>query len=281
MKIIKLFLLIKGLPKNKLYFLVGWASLPALVLWTGWNAINTAFLSCTTVRAQPPIVNPSKQTNKPIIFAAPPPPADIGEPGRRGEAGSRRPCGDNSQEVKTPQKPLTAIVPISTSGKSRVVWGLTTSERPTFWFYVPYSTSATFAEFVLEDATENQTKYKIPLKNTPGVVNFKLPDTSTPLAVDKQYRWYFNIYCKENNGILGYVEGNVQRKLLSPALKTQLEKATQRQKVAIYASNGIWHEAITTLAQQLVQQRSTLKADWASLLQSIGLENLASEAITQ
>jgi Domain of Unknown Function (DUF928) len=228
--------------------------------------ISTVLLNCTAVKAQPP-----------IIFAAPPPPPDIGEPGRRGEAGSRRPCGDNSQEVKTAQKPLTAIVPISTSTKPPVVWGLTTSERPTFWFYVPYSAPATYAEFVLEDATENQTKYKIPLKNTPGVVNFKLPDTSTPLVVDKQYRWYFNIYCKENNGILGYVEGNVQRKSLSPTIKTQLEKATPRQKVAIYASNGIWHEAITTLAQQ----RSTLKADWTSLLQSIGLENLASEPITQ
>ncbi len=228
--------------------------------------ISTLLFNCTAVKAQPP-----------IIFAAPPPPPDIGEPGRRGEAGSRRPCGDNNQEVKTTQKPLTAIVPISTSAKSPVVWGLTTSEHPTFWFYVPYSASATYAEFVLEDATENQTKYKIPIKNTPGVVNFKLPDTSTPLVVDKQYRWYFNIYCKENNEILGYVEGNVQRKSLSPTLKTQLEKATPRQKVAIYASNGIWHEAITTLAQQ----RSTSKADWASLLQSIGLENLASEPITQ
>ena len=34
------------------------------------------------------------------------------------------------------------------------VWGLTTSERPMFWFYVPYTNMS--AEFVLQDSEENE-----------------------------------------------------------------------------------------------------------------------------
>lgn len=194
--------------------------------------------------------------------------------------------------------PLTALVPAveqklgQEQGKALTmtnVWGLTVAEYPTFWFYVPYSqASAGSGEFVLQDEEDNDV-YRTPvtLPGTPGTVSLPLPSTSAPLEIGKRYHWYFKIYCNPQrisnpvNPI--FVEGWVQRVTPNPSLTSQLMVATPKQQIALYATNGIWYEALTSLAElRLVEPNdATLKADWADLLRSISLGNVASQPIVQ
>lgn len=202
---------------------------------------------------------------------------DIGEPGQRTEAGSRG-CGNMAKQLTgSEEKRLTALVPVYGPPDLEKVWGVTTAEHPTFWFYVPHSATSTYAEFVLEDAAKHQTIYKVPLAKTPGVVSISLPSTATPLEVGKPYRWYFNVYCQKDHQVTAFVEGDVQRQPLNFALKQQLDKASLRQRVTVYATHGIWYDALTTLAElrRASPEDENLATDWTNLLQSVGLESFA------
>ena len=229
---------------------------------------------------KPPVLKTG--TSQPV-FVTPKPPGGLSPiSGRRGGMGSRNDC----PAVETP---LTALVPVqervATSKQTNTstlvdVWGLTISERPTFWFYVPYTNMN--AEFVLQDSEENEI-YKnqnIALTAKSGVIGISLPSTVTPLQVGKTYRWFLKIRCnqQQTTSVPIYVEGDIQRVNLNPILEQQLQEATDsRQKIAIYAANGIWFDALTALGQLRLTNSHDgfLAADWQSLLQSIKLENIA------
>lgn len=233
----------------------------------------------------------SRIKRAPVRFVLPKLP-DAGIPtGRQRGAAARGTC-------PAADLPLTAFVPAveQTSGEGQGkplattnVWGLTVAEYPTFWFYVPYAqASAHFGEFVLQDEGDNDV-YRTPvtLPGTPGTVGIRLPSTSAPLEIGKRYHWYFKIYCNPQrisnpvNPI--FVEGWVQRVTPNPTLISQLTVATPKQQIALYAANGIWYEALTSLAElRLVEPNDpTLEADWADLLRSISLDNVASQPIVQ
>ncbi len=242
-------------------------------------AIAFALVSFMPVQAQTtkpmnsvprPTLNLWRQSKKPLIFKTPPPPPNIGAPSQRKAGGSRN--------TQSQQKVLTALAP-EYSG-SQLVLGSTTQMRPTFWFYVPYKSDSTYAKLVLEDEN-NQTIYKTPLTGTPGVVSVSLPSTSSALKIGKRYHWYFNIYCNQDNEFITSVEGDVQLLGLNPIVQSELNKATPQQQVALYADNGIWYEALTTLAnlRRTYPQDAKLADDWASLLESVGLQNIAAEPI--
>lgn len=213
----------------------------------------------------------------------PPKLPDRGAPGGRQGAGSRGNC--SAVEPK-----LTALVPAveQTLGKgpdkTTHVWGLTVAEHPTFWFYVPYSrTSASSGQFILQDAAgSGGYKTSITLPEKPGVVSFRLPSTVAPLEIGKLYHWFFKIYCSPKERSIS-VEGWVQRAVLSPTFESQLAAATPQQRSALYAANGIWYDALTSLAElRLVDPKNAaLTTNWTELLQSVGLNEIASAPMMQ
>ncbi|MCC5660812.1 DUF928 domain-containing protein [Nostoc sp. XA010] len=236
-------------------------------------AVSLTFFSSIGVQAQP--ANSNGQLNQSLIFAAPPPPKDIGEPGKRGEAGSRG-CGqDINKPLTSSQKRLTALVPVYSN--SELVFGTTIAERPNFLFYVPYTSDFAVGEFVLEDQAEEQTIYKTSLSETPGVVSFRLPSKAAPLEIGKRYRWYFNIYCNKDKDkqIIADIEGYIKREQLNPTLKTQLEKATPSQQVNLYAANGIWYEALSAATE--LRRTNSQDTSWTALLKAVGLNDFATE----
>lgn len=212
-----------------------------------------------------------------------PPLADRSAPGNREGAASRGTC----PAIDTP---LTALVPAFKPTSDRIgggesVWSLTASVRPTFWFYVPYSTSSVrSAEFVLQDREDNDvysTVVKLP--DRPGVVSLSLPSTAHPLESGKMYHWFFKVSCTPQNASSPvFVEGWVERVIPNSALARQLEAAvTPQQRIAVYAANGIWHDALTTVGELRLDNPANiaLKADWNNLLQSVDLANIAAQPI--
>lgn len=258
-------------------------------------------LPSTQVQAQPPQVSsksipnqssktkPSPQaTNpqrRPLKFL--PPPLDRGAPGQRTAAASRSSC--------TPlRQPLTALVPEMLEAKTdtassptpthqvKNVWGLTAAARPTFWVYVPEMSAPQTAEFVLLDDQDNsiyqRTFSSAELRS--GIVGVQLPATISPLAIGRRYHWFFLTNCGDTQA---FVDGWVQRVELTPQLKQQLQTVSPQQQASLYASQGIWYDALTTVAaqQQKYPKNPSLTADWTELLQAIGLLPLHSEPIVQ
>jgi hypothetical protein len=170
------------------------------------------------------------------------------------------------------------------------VWGLTSVEQPSFWFYVPYHQSDLQAiEFVLQ-TDKNKTIYRTPVSvpPTPGIVRVQLQNTTTPLEPNKPYHWFFKVRVACNSkqsalSTLDYVEGWVQRVNLNTALRNQLKQLSPQQQAALYAEKGIWYDAVTTLAELRLAspQDSALTEDWKSLLKVIGLEKVAAQPLVQ
>lgn len=198
-----------------------------------------------------------------------------GAPGKRKTGAAGR---DSCPPLANPEEKLTALVPGTNLG-------LTVSERPTFWFYVPYSSNNRLA---VEFSLQNQEKISIyppqifPLAGTPGIVSVTLPKTVSPLEIGKLYHWRFTLICDPNNRLDDLtVEGGVERSLLTPELKSRLEKATPRERIAIYAENGLWFDALTNLVElrRAKPQDEALKQDWADLWREVRLESIANKPV--
>lgn len=222
-------------------------------------------------------------------FRLPPPPPSRDAPGNRG-GGAGRSCGVGSQT-------LMALVPeyqeaLPSGGSIIKVWGTTIAERPTFWFHVPYEKGAIVSlEFVLQDnsrpAKDLYRTAVIP-SDTPGIISIHLPETVSPLETGKLYQWFLKarVQCASNQSnvkvivMQDQVYGWVQRIKPSTDLMTQLNQDTPQKRADLYAQNGIWFDALTTLGELYLANTSNASLEnWNNLLQAVGLEKVATKPI--
>lgn len=165
---------------------------------------------------------------------------------------------------------------------------LTSSSRTKLFFYIPKTpqTSVKVLEFVLRDAT-GQILYKQTFKvnKKPGVFSLSLPANSEKslLKIGEEYQWYFAAICnlsrRYDNIII--TSGWLKQIVSNENLTTELNKASPRDRAAIYAAVGIWSDSLATLAE-LRQKRpddAALKNDWQSLLESVDLARIAQEPL--
>ncbi|HBB35987.1 MAG TPA: hypothetical protein DC064_30475 [Cyanobacteria bacterium UBA9273] len=200
-----------------------------------------------------------------IIFNDPTPPSQGSPSGRQRGGASRGPCRQFEA--------LTALVPANHG----IVWGRTTSERPTFWFYLPNQlTAQTPVEFVLQDAADNyvyNTRFTAP-ETKSGLINLEMPSTVKSLEVGKTYSWTLSVYCDPDKPSTSvFVKGTIERVNLDAALKNRLQGATPIEQVSLYAANGIWFEALNTLANlyRPYSEQKSIAAAWVSLLEQVNL----------
>jgi len=182
-------------------------------------------------------------------------------------------CGD------LPEASFTALVPENKRGR-------TVSEYPTFFFYLPQP-NAELAEFILEDENGNLIYGQaLTIKNLSGVIGVSIPANTNvpPLEVGKKYTWVFSLVCNPEDRSGDKVEkGTVRRVELSADILGELENADPRRKTVIYAENGIWQDALGTLAaaRRANPNDTDLAADWESLLDSVTLREIAKEPIVE
>lgn len=213
-----------------------------------------------------------------LTFEQPPPGQGAPAPGTTDPGGSRG-C------LSVVQKPLTALVPVTKeAGNQELRWGLTTKEHPTFWFYVPYeSKSIRSAKFSLRDrATKTVYETTITLTGTPGVISISLPSTAPGLEINQWYRSYLFVDISCPDGLLNKDDAGawVKREVLAPILKNELDQAkTPVQQAMFYAKHGFWYEAVTTVAQ--LHRTNSQDDEWTMLLQSVGLNAIASSPIVK
>lgn len=192
-------------------------------------------------------------------------PEDRGVPGRREGGGTRGGC-------LTQQPSLTALIPETNLGT-------TLSASPSLFWYVPEN-SAVAAEFVLLDAA-NQEVYQtvLPVSQQAGIVQVRLPaEGSTQLKTGESYRWYFSLVCNPlDRSADSFTSGWIQRVEPSPTLTAALSRATDAEKPQIYWQQGIWYEALDSLAQlhRSQPQNPDWQQQWQTLLRSVGLDQIA------
>ncbi|MEM6400675.1 MAG: DUF928 domain-containing protein [Cyanobacteria bacterium P01_D01_bin.116] len=250
--------------------------------------LNSTILMSNPSFAQIQPVYSNNKSSKKSTFRLPPPPPGKPPGGRSRGGGRRGPCPDLGTNPN-----LTAIVPFTQNtikvGETEVlrenVWGLTTQASPQFPFYVPFTEKDSLpTEFLLRDEESKEIIYQsvVKLPNKPGVINISLPKTVKPLEENKNYRWYFNIYCETQKPIPSLrVEGVVRRVKLSEELATKINAAKPRDQVELYAAEGIWFNAINTLTKLREQEPENKEfvENWQSLLESIKLSDISEQPL--
>lgn len=203
-----------------------------------------------------------------LLSQAPPPPPRTPPPNQTKPGGG---LDASNPSCKSTSKPLTALIP----AKNPV---LTTSEHPTFLFYVPYgSNEVRFGEFSILVGLDEKTrlyKMRFTLPQTPGIISVTLPSAPEyALEEGQYYHWYFKLYCQTNASSQPDVDVNgwVQRVALTPERERQIKAATP----------DIWYNALANIAESLraSPQDATLKNNWVNLLKSINSEDLAQEPL--
>ncbi|MGI0487232.1 DUF928 domain-containing protein [Pantanalinema rosaneae CENA516] len=237
------------------------------------------FMLIGTVYLPQPIAAQSMQpdhhapTANTIPFLSPTPP-DTGEPTTGADRGG------------STRDPIVALVPLAKSAGTQIDqrWGLTTVDRPTFWFHLPDQILANQeATFTLRDGTGAmvyQTKFTTPA-TAPVTFKVVLPATVPPLAVHRSYRWQLAMELPEVDD-LRMITGLVQRSQPSAQLRQQLATAkTPFEQAVIYAQHGIWYDALTIVGNEQLAGRhdSAIAAAWSDLLKQIKLQGIAAVPI--
>lgn len=208
------------------------------------------------VRATPTVSNAG---NRAIVQVEYNPPSN-GAPGTQtdpsGGVGTRPGCPENAR--------LVAFSPTTN-------WGETIDSHPTFLLSV--STVPTAVSFSLRDENESEPIYQtlLPIESEPGIFKFRLPHDAPELEVDRYYRWIFQVSCNssadpQNEGLA--VNGVIVRRS-NPDLQAQIESASPREKVELYAKNGLWFDTLNELLKLRCAdpENPDLAKDWASLLE--------------
>ena len=78
-------------------------------------------------------------------------------------------------------------------------------------------------------------------------------------------------------------QGQIQRIEPKPELLGQLKNLSPLERAALYGKNGLWYDTLASLAEQMRSQPndSTLISTWEKLLQSVGLEAIATKPLLQ
>ena len=247
-------------------FLITLTSVGSIVLIATLNASQLAVVGQPTpdVDGKPITQSGGPRFIQPTEDREAPPPTQPGRPVRGG-------CASISQLG------LTALVPTNKMGR-------TVSDYPTFFFYLP-KTEAESAEFILKDQSGKQIyKQDLTISNLSGVIGVSIPTNKNvpPLEVGQSYTWNFTVICDAQDRSADQIQiGTVRRVELNADIRRQLAQADPRQKTVIYAENGIWLDALSTLAAARRDQPNdtALKADWESLLDSVTLGKIAKEPI--
>ncbi|KAB8321100.1 DUF928 domain-containing protein [Tolypothrix campylonemoides VB511288] len=199
-----------------------------------------------------------------------------GLPGRRENGGTRR------ESCMFGELPLLALLLPPTN------IGLTTAAYPRFFWYTPKNT-AQKVNFTLHKV--NETGQRTLVYNTSfqpsresGVTSLALPSqTIPPLEINQLYQFSVSLICGQDaspNSVIT-VYGWVQRVALSNNVESTLKQLSRRERISVYAQQGLWFDLVSTLADLRACNFSdpTLLATWVSVVKQTAL--FKAEAIAQ
>ncbi len=204
-------------------------------------------------------------------------PPDNGTPGRLEGGGTRGTC------LVDPSDKLTALMPPTSVAR-------TVSKHPTFFVYVPSNYTNKQATFTLYKYVNTdigdpiyQADFQTP--SSPGIISISLPKDAKDLEKDQDqdkdyyYYWTFALHCDPQridqdrivNGWLQLVED------------TQVNTKLPYERVIAYNKESIWQDTLSILAdlRQANPNNVEFNNEWKSLLQSVGLKDIAEKPVVK
>ncbi|MDB9519851.1 DUF928 domain-containing protein [Roseofilum reptotaenium CS-1145] len=191
-----------------------------------------------------------------------------GAPPRTSDAGTR---GCSVSEGNN--QPLTALVPVKDLA-------LTLESHPTLFWYVPHA-EGKMLKFTLMDKNDTTIIYEkaLPAPSESGIVSIRLSkEEAEGLKNNELYHWYLSLVCdpQDRTGDI-IVDGWIERIEASDPLKAQIQQASPEALPKIYAESGIWHDALSAMAQLYDRhpQDGAIANQWETLLRSVQLDAFA------
>lgn len=162
---------------------------------------------------------------------------------------------------------LTLLLPQNQSGQA-------TSANPTVFVYVP-STVVKTAELVVADQDGNLIdRQTVPLTGQAGILKMSLLSPGKALQTGKTYNWAFSIVCDPSDRASDVAAiGEVKLVALPDSVNRRLSAARDPfQRAQVLAEARLWYDTLATA----IALQTTQPDQWQSLLESVGLQNLAS-----
>ena len=192
-----------------------------------------------------------------------------------GEAAPRHTVGAASRDAR-----LMELIPLMPENNH----GRTVSSHPTIYVYVP-RTATREVFFSLQDEQRNQ-HYQTTLKisGNGGIVSVTLPEDVPELEIGKNYVWFFapikpgDILRPDNYGVIGWV-----RRVEPLTTIRETSSSTPVEIATAYAGQGIWYDTLNVLvsAKRAQPRNATLATEWQDLLENVGLEEIATQPISE
>lgn len=198
--------------------------------------------------------------------------SDFGLPTHRrdgGSRGSRDNCVANAENQN-----LIALIPEKTVA-------INASAAPELFFYVPKVSDRRTLEFVLRNEQDELIYEAFLSTRGDGIVSVEVPAHlhSNLLETEQNYHWYLSMICdyrQRSRDIV--VEGWMRQEEIDTITKKQLNTASAVKQAEVYRDRGFWYDALSVLADNnSTAERSSIRQKWSQMLESIGLEKLASQ----
>lgn len=157
--------------------------------------------------------------------------------------------------------------------------GLTTLEQPSlFWF----QSKPADAKFELTLLQENKVKpiiqFTVERSSKAGIQRLKLADHGVKLSPGIEYQWVVALVTDPDNRSSDLVaSGIIKRVEASADLKEKIAKTTPASLPGVYAQEGIWYDALSTLSDQIDAHPDdkALRETRSDLLRQVGLKTAA------
>jgi hypothetical protein len=110
-----------------------------------------------------------------------------------------------------------------------------------------------------------------------GLHRIRLSDHGVTLDPDVPYRWYVSVVLDNDRRAKDVLAGGmIERVAPSPELRQRLAQASREQVPSIYASDGLWYDAVTAASDLLdaAPANPVLRRERAALLSQVGLRDI-------
>jgi hypothetical protein len=217
-----------------------------------------------------PKANTIRPKRKPIRFrvGVKPAPYRVSATRRSSQCG----VGRDAQVVAPPEKMSDRAQPSKEGFLEQ-----TTSDKPTFFIYLPQSTTSR-AKLTVQDKERDQLdRVTFDLDAKSGIVAIPMSSQGKSLEVGQKYLWQMTIYCDSSAQMASVtLSGWVER----VAISTPPQDLQER--VSFYAENGIWQDAMGSLVQLRQQGGETDWAkDWTELMNTAALSQFKDADLVQ
>ena len=163
--------------------------------------------------------------------------------------------------------------------------GLTVREHPTlYWFLSKAATQPLRLTITEDQAGQSLIDTRIPPPISPGIQGVRLADHGVRLLPGIHYRWLITLVPDPTHpsGYL-FAGGAIERAELPETLSKQLTGAGQLEAAALFAKQGFWYDAVTSLSEMIhaAPHDPNLRAQRAGLLEQVGLPDVAAYDLSQ